>query len=257
MAHKLKNPRAILITGASSGIGEALALAYAKKGVFLALSGRNEERLSAVAAACRALGAEVAAEAIDAAEREAMGKWINSSYSHRALDLVIANAGVSGGTFGRGESEEQVRHIFAVNLAGVLNTVLPAIPLMRERKRGAIAIMSSLAAFRGVPSAPAYAASKAAVRVYGEGLRIVLAPAGVSVSVICPGFVVSRITQKNKFRMPFLMTAEKAAGVIIRGLGRGKSLIAFPFPMYFVMRLFSVLPAWVVEPILKRLPKKE
>ena len=171
--------------------------------------------------------------------------------------MVIANAGVSAGSGGSGESAEQTRHIFAINLAGVLNTVLPAIPLMRARQRGVIAIMSSLAGFRGMPTAPAYSASKAAVKAYGEGLRGWLATDGISVCVICPSFVVSRITQKNKFHMPFLMTAEKAAGIIISGLTQGKALIAFPWPMVTVMRLLCSLPPWATERIFRRLPKKE
>ncbi|OHC74770.1 MAG: short-chain dehydrogenase [Rhodospirillales bacterium RIFCSPLOWO2_12_FULL_58_28] len=257
MTENRKALRSILITGASSGIGEALAMAYAKPGVFLTISGRDEERLEAAAENCRRRGAEVVAGIIDVTERAAMLKWIKDADDRHPLDLVIANAGTSAGSGGAaGESEEQVREIFAVNLTGVLNTLLPAIALMRPRKRGQLAIMSSIAAFRGMPGAPAYSASKAAVKAYGEALRGLLAPEGVQVSVICPGFVVSRMTAENKFPMPFLMDAGKAAQKIIHGLESDRPLIAFPWPMYMVMRIIGVLPARMADRLLNRMPKK-
>src|SRR5206468_20685 len=201
----MRDPRAILITGASSGIGEALAKAYARPGMALALTGRDHVRLEASAAACRAQGAEVLAETVDAAESSAMEQFIAAAEAHAPLELVIANAGISAGTGFLGESAEQVRAIFAANLEGVLNTVLPALSLLRARRRGQLALMSSLASFRGFPGAPAYCGSKAAVRVWGEGLRPLLSLEGVEVSVICPGFVTTRMTKGNRYPMPFLM----------------------------------------------------
>lgn len=257
MVQKAKQPRSILITGASSGIGQALAELYAEPGVFLALSGRDRDRLEAVAESCRSRGAEVAAETVDVTDRAAMLTWISAMDSDHPLDLVIANAGISAGTGGGGEDEDQVRDIFAVNLAGVLNTVFPALAPMRMRKRGQIAIISSIVAFRGMPGAPAYSASKAAVKAYGEALRGSLAADGIRVSVVCPGFVESRITARNKFPMPLLMKADKAARKIKRGLRRGKPLIAFPLLMVWLMRLVGALPAWIGDPLLKRAPKKD
>ena len=249
-------PRSILITGASSGIGEALALDYAAPGVTLALSGRDVRRLAAVADACRAKGAVVEASAVDVTDRAAMERWLAAADARRPLELVIANAGISGGTSGAGEGPSQTRRIFEINVTGLLNTVLPAIPPMRERGQGQIALMSSVAAFRGMPSAPAYTASKAAVRAYGEALRGVLAPAGIRVSVICPGFVRSRITQANRFPMPLLMDAGRAARIIRRGLARDRARIAFPFPTYFTTWLLGALPPALTDPLVRRLPKK-
>jgi short-subunit dehydrogenase len=246
----------ILITGASSGLGTALALAYARAGVTLHLGGRDEARLRVVAEACDAQGAAVFIKPVDVTDAQAMGRWIAEAEAKAPLDLVIANAGISAGTSGGGETDAQVRAIFAANVDGVINTVMPAVPLMTARGRGTIAIMSSLAGFRGLPGAPAYCASKAAVRVWGEGLRAELAASGVSVSVICPGFVVTPMTAVNRFKMPFLMTASQAASVIKAGLEAGKGRIAFPWQMHLLIRVVACLPSALVDRLARWTPRK-
>ncbi len=252
----MKNPRNILITGASSGIGEALALDYGKNGITLFLCGRHGERLDAVAEACRLHGATVFPHALDVTDARACEEWIRSADRDYPLDLVIANAGVSAGTGGKGENAEQARYIFAVNVEGVLNTVSPALPLMRARHRGQIAIVSSIVSFRGIPGAPAYCASKAAIRVWGEALRGHLFRDGLEVSVICPGFVRSRMTVDNPYPMPFLMDAPKAAGIIRKGLERNRSRIIFPWPMAMAAWITTVLPPSLTDSLMRRLPKK-
>lgn len=252
----MRDPRAILITGASSGIGEALARIYAKPGVALALSGRDRGRLEAAAATCRAQGAAVLAEAVDATDRAAMERFVAAAEALAPLELVIANAGISAGTGFAGESVEQVRRIFAANVEGVFNTVLPALPLLRGRRRGQIALMSSLASFRGFPGAPAYCGSKAAVRVWGEGLRPALAAEGIAVSVICPGFVTTRMTEGNRYPMPLLMDAERAARIIVEGLAANRARIAFPWPMRLATWLLAALPVALTDPLLRGLPAK-
>ncbi|HUC60915.1 MAG TPA: SDR family NAD(P)-dependent oxidoreductase, partial [Alphaproteobacteria bacterium] len=137
--------RHVLITGASSGLGEALALAYAETGVRLALSGRDAVRLERVAFACRERGARAASAVVDATDADAMRSWIETQDEALPLDLAIANAGISGGTSGAGDSVEQVRRIFATNIAGVVNTIEPAAKRMVARGRGHLALMSSLA----------------------------------------------------------------------------------------------------------------
>ncbi|MGH6621877.1 MAG: SDR family NAD(P)-dependent oxidoreductase [Alphaproteobacteria bacterium] len=249
-------PRSILITGASSGIGEALALAYAAPGISLFLSGRDERRLAAIADACRARSAAVEASAVSVTDRAAMESWLLAADGRHPLDLVIANAGISGGTSGKGEGAEQTRRIFDINVTGLLNTVLPAIPRMQQCGHGQIALMSSAASFRGMPGAPAYSASKAAVRAYGEALRGALAPSGIRVSVICPGFVRSRMTDANPFPMPLLMDAGRAARIIRRGLERDKGRIAFPWPTYFAAWLMGALPPGLTDPLMRKLPRK-
>ena len=172
------------------------------------------------------------------------------------LDLVIANAGISAGTAGGAEVDDEARAIFAVNLGGVLNTIQPVIPPMRARHGGQIALISSVAAFLGLPGTPAYAASKAAVRIYGEGLRGLLAADGIRVSVVCPGLFESPMTAANPFPMPFLMPAERAARIIRKGLARDKARIAFPWPVYLAVRLLGSLPPAWVGPLLARAPRK-
>ena len=176
---------------------------------------------------------------------------------------MIANAGVSAGTGGGGESGDQSRHIFAVNVDGVVNTVHPALSLMRARPgksngdlRGQIAIMSSIASFRGLHGAPAYCASKAAVRVWGEALRNGHAHEGIGVSVICPGFVRTPMTETNRFPMPFLMDAPRAARIVRRGLARGRGRIAIPWPMYALALALGALPSGARDMALRKLPKK-
>ena len=249
-------PVSILITGASSGIGAALALAFAADGVRLALGGRDRERLREVVTACRAVGATADGTVIDVTDRQRMRDWLYDANRAAALDLVVANAGISGGTAGDGESEDQVRRIFDANLTGVLNTVHPTIESMRRRGRGQIAIMSSAASFRGFPGAPAYSASKAAVRAYGEALRGTLHRDGIAVSVICPGFVRSRMTEANPFHMPMLMDADRAARIIKRGLARNRARIGFPWPVYFSAWLAGALPPALTDPLFRRLPEK-
>lgn len=249
--------KSILITGASSGIGEALALHYAQPGITLFLSGRNEQRLSDVAAECEAAGACVFIKTIDVGNRDDMALWISESDAIETLDLVVANAGISGGTSGGVEPADQTRQIFEINLGGVLNTVLPSLDLMANRGRGQIAIISSLAGFLALPGAPAYGVSKAAVLQYGEALRPSAAKRGVGVSVVCPGFVHSRMTAANPFRMPLVMAADKAARIIADGLSCNRARIAFPLPMYFgIWMMAHLCPPALLRWLLSRLPEK-
>ncbi len=258
MAKNAAFPRNILITGASSGLGEALALHYAAPDVFLALSGRNEERLLNVAAACRAKGALTDVAVLNVADRGMMDDWITDVDDVHPLDLVVANAGISGGTGGvmNGEPIEQARAIFEVNINGVVNTVAPIMPRMMARRGGQIALVSSMAGFRGFPSAPAYSASKGAVRFYGEALRGAIKETGVKVNVICPGFVKSRMTDANDFHMPFLMEADRAASIIAKGLAADRGRIAFPFPTHLGAWFMSVLPDCIAQKLLRKLPAK-
>ena len=246
----------VLITGASSGIGAALANAYAESGTTLFLGGRDNDRLDAVAAACRQSGATVETAALDVTDRDAMAAWVRDCDATLPLTLAIANAGVSAGTGGAGEGGAQARHVFAVNVDGTLNTLLPALEVMRPRRSGQLAVMSSLAGFRGFPGAPAYCGSKAAVRVWGEALRGWVAGDGIGVSVICPGFIKTPMSDGNPYPMPLLMEADKAARIIKRGLERNRARIAFPWPVYLAALTAGALPPAWTDRLFRRMPRK-
>ena len=247
----------ILITGASSGIGAALALRYAAPDMRLSLHGRSGERLAEVAAKAKQKGAVVTVTTGDVADAAAMNTWVANMHRVEPLTLIIANAGISGGTSGIGDDDRrQVDRIFDVNIGGVLNVVTPAASVMAQRGAGQIAIVSSLAGFRGLSGSGAYAASKAAVRIYGEALRADLKPYGVRVNVICPGFIQTPMTDVNPFPMPFLMNAERAARIIQQGLARDKPRIAFPWRMYMVVSLLALLPVDLVIGLFRNRPKK-
>jgi len=239
----------IVITGASSGIGEAIALDYAAPGIALALSGRDAARLEAVAAACRAKGATVDAGVVDVADRAACAAWLTKFDDAHPVDLVIANAGISIDKDNSSLDDfSRVRQTMAVNVDGVFNTVEPLISRLMARRSGQIAVVSSLASFIGLPYSASYNASKACVRVWGESIRYVLKKHGIGVSVVCPGFVVSRMTASAPFPMPFLMTSARASQIVRRGLERNKARIAFPIGTKAAVWLGSVLPgAWTAR----------
>ena len=251
---RVRDPRSILITGASSGIGAALARAYAAPRTHLALCGRDAARLAAVADFCRDRGAEVMEACLDVTEAAAVAAWIVNVDRTSPLDLVIANAGIQGGLWrdGAGETLGELHRVMEVNFGGVSNTVHPVLPAMRRRRRGQVALISSLAALRGIPFSPGYCASKAAIKIYSEALRSWLAPEGIDVSVVLPGFVETRLSDTVSGPKPLILSPERAAGIIRRGLAKGRRQIAFPYPLYLGMQLMRALPARLVDPILRR-----
>jgi short-subunit dehydrogenase len=250
----MRQPRTILITGASSGIGRALALAYAAPGIHLALIGRNEERLTEVANLVRTKNASVAIGAVDVRDREAMRDWIVAADHTLPFDLVIANAGITSGLADGAVSEEPaaVRALLATNLFGVLNTIEPAIAPMAARHAGQLAIVGSLAGLRGLPFSPAYSASKAAIHAYAESLRGRLEPQGVLVSLVIAGFVKTPLNDSIDAVKPFEVSDAQAAAIIKNGLARGQAEIAFPATLYWATRLARALPPRLVDRLFTR-----
>lgn len=237
-------PRTILISGASSGIGRALALHYARGGARLALVGRDAGRLEMVAQECRAAGADAEHAAIDVCDRAALAEWIAAVDRETPIDLVIANAGLMAGTPPAGgiEPPDAGHRVMETNVLGVLNTVQPLLTPMMARGRGQIAIVSSIAAFLPLPDAPSYSASKSAMLSYGLSLRALLAPHGIEVSVVCPGYVDTPMMRRESGAKPFKMSAERAAAVIDAGLVRNRAVIAFPLLFAIATRLHGLLP---------------
>ena len=231
----------ILITGATSAIGGALSEIYAKPGVILHLHGRNEARLSEVAAACRMKGAEVYVQLLDMRDIDGLRYWLEEI---GPLDLVIVNAGMNThvGQSGEPEPWDEVSALLEVNLKAAMLIVQTVLPAMRARGRGQIALVSSLAAYFGLPVAPAYCASKAGLKAYGEALRGWLAPEGVKVNVIMPGYVKSPMCDDMPGPKPFLLSPGRAASAIRLGLERNKARISFPFPLNWGTWWLAVLP---------------
>jgi short-subunit dehydrogenase len=236
--------RTIVITGASSGIGRALALGCAAPGAQLGLLGRDSKRLDRVAADCRTAGARVDTSTIDVRARGEMAAWLETFDNASPVDLLIANAGVMEGTPPGGDIEpsEASYELMQTNVLGVLNTVQPLLPRMMARRRGQIAIVSSLAGLIPVRDAPSYSASKSAVLVYGLSLRDLLRARGIGVSVICPGYVTTPMSQREIGEKPFEMLPERAVDIILRGLARNKAIIAFPFWFALAARIGGLLP---------------
>jgi short-subunit dehydrogenase len=230
----------VLITGASSGIGAALATTLAAPGCVLHLSARDAGRLEATAAACRAKGATVWPVAMDVRDAQAMAAWIGAAGS---LDLVIANAGIAASG-----DPNATREIFATNLDGALNTVLPALAAMRAQPvgpdgvRGRIAVIASIAAFLALPESPAYSASKAAIDNWTVGSARGARRDGIHLTSVCPGFIRTTMTARNAAPMPGLMTAERAAAIILRGIAAGRVRLAFPWWMAATTRIVGLLP---------------
>ncbi|QBJ78613.1 SDR family oxidoreductase [Aquitalea sp. USM4] len=232
----------VLITGATSAIGSALAMEYAQAGVTLYLQGRDVAKLNEVATACRQKGAEVVTRQLDVRDFAALDSWLRDL---EVLDLVIINAGVNTNIGPAGEPEpwSEVEALLDVNLKSAMLIAQAVLPAMRQRGKGQIALLSSLAGYFGLPVTPAYSASKAGVKAYGEALRGWLASEGVRVNVIMPGYVKSPMCDAMPGPKPFLWTPQRAARTIRRGLQRNQARISFPFPLNLGSWFLAVLPA--------------
>jgi short-subunit dehydrogenase len=246
-------PTTILITGASGAIGSALAEAYAAPGVVLHLHGRNGARLADVARRCTARGAVVEQHRIDLRDTEAVIAWLAQLAGEAPIDLLVVNAGMNThvGPGGEAEPWTEVEALLDVNLRATMALVHAVLPSMRQRGAGQIALVSSLAAYFGLPMTPAYCASKAAIKAYGESLRGWLAPAGIRVNVVMPGYVESAMCSAMPGPKPFLWSPERAARTIRRGLERDCPRISFPFPLNLGTWFLAALPPALSQRILR------
>ena len=236
-------PTAIVITGASAGLGRALALDYAGPGVTLGLLARDAGRLAEVAGACEAKGATVVTGSVDVRDAAAVAAWMAAFDAAHRTGLVIANAGVfTGHGADRLESADDIAWMMRVNLEGVANVVQPIVSAMQARREGHIAIIGSLAALQPLPDAPGYSASKAGVMAYGEALREYLLPYKVTVTLVYPGHIETAQVADHVGALPHLWTAERAAGHIKRKLDARATFVAFPWQLVWLIRVGRALP---------------
>jgi NADP-dependent 3-hydroxy acid dehydrogenase YdfG len=239
----------VLITGASRGIGAALAHAYAAPGVRLSLSGRDTAALAEVTGAARAEGAEVAAEVVDVRDGGAVAAWIARAEAAAPIDLAIANAGINRPDDAPGAKLDNLQLMLETNVLGVARVVNACLPAMTARGRGQLALISSLAGITGFGGMASYGASKAAIRAYGQALRADLAASGVKVSVVCPGFVDTAMAAQVRGTKVGQWSAERAARFVKHGLAKNRGLIAFPPLEAFGVRILTILPGVLMDPI--------
>lgn len=233
----------IFITGASSGIGRALAQEYAAPGVTLGLTARRKEMLEALGREVEARGARALLYPLDV--RDAAGMEAAASAFVEAaggVDLAIANAGIRAGGGLKDGRAEAMADVFAVNVAGVLHTLVPMVPPMIRQGHGRLVAIGSVAGFRGLPGRADYNASKAAVKTLMDGFRVELRPHGIQVTTICPGWVESEMSARNPFPMPFMLRADKAARMIAGAIRGGRKTYILPWQWRLMLPLIVRLP---------------
>jgi short-subunit dehydrogenase len=249
------SPGHVVITGASGGLGVAIARRYAAAGATLGLIARRAQELDRFAATCAGTCATHAADVRDSAAMRAAAADFTSQ--HGVPDIVIANAGVSIGTLTEAPEDEQAfRDVFDINVIGMVNTFQPYIAPMRSRGGGVLVGIASVAGYRGLPGSGAYSASKAATISYLESLRVDLRGSGITVITLCPGYIVTAMTDKNPYWMPFIMTADEAANKIAVIIEKRKTYAVIPWQMAVVARLMHVLPRFLFDPLAARSGRK-
>lgn len=246
--------RIILITGASGGIGSALARTYARAGVTLLLWGRDATRLEETAVACRAKGANCVVESVDLRDVAVQATRLAAADAITPIDIAIFNAGL-GGTApddAAAETPEASRAVAEVNFVAPVTGANVMATAMAARGRGQIVLVGSIAESFPLPMAPTYAATKAGLRMFAEALGIRLAKSGVSVTLVSPGFIDTAMSRQVTEPKPFLMSADKAAAVIIRGVDARARTIVLPWQFKVIRAVTSLLPRAILRGVLSR-----
>ena len=243
--------KVVFLTGASSGIGEALAIEISKSGAVLGLLARREELLKQLAEKCRAAGGTARYFACDVTDAAAVQKAADDLRAEFGrIDILIANAGIGGNNKEtRALEPEFVKQVIDINLMGAVNSVYAVLPQMLERGAGQLVAISSLAGFRGLPKSAAYSASKGAMTNLFESIRLDVQHKGVAVTIIQPGFIRTPLTSGRKNKLPFLMELEDAVPLFLKAIERCKKFAAFPWQLATFVRLGRFFPAWLYDKI--------
>lgn len=245
----------IFITGASSGIGEAMARHYAGQGVQLGLVARRADFLSRIATELTPPPAVYAMDVRDAAALKNAATDFIARFG--VPDIVIANAGVSRGTLTEFDEDLKVfQEVFDINVQGMVNTFHVFLDPMKQARHGTLVGIASVAGFRGIPGGGAYSASKAAAISYCESLRVELQNDGIAVVTICPGYIRTPMTAVNKFKMPFLIDVDQAVVRFARAIDRKTSFTVIPWSMGIAARVLRVLPNWLYDRLFSFMPRK-
>jgi len=245
----------VVITGASSGIGRALAAEYAQRGAVLGLIARRVELLRELASVLKAPTVLYPIDVRDAAGLARSAEDFRTKFGN--VDVVIANAGVSAGTSTEDSGDRAVfQEILDVNVMGMVNTFAAFLPAMRAAGGGTLVGIASVAGFRGIPGSGAYSASKAAAATYLESLRVELRGSGISVVTISPGYVATPLTEHNPYRMPFILPANVAARRMADAIARRKRHVVIPWQMGIVGGILKILPRALYDRIFARAPRK-
>lgn len=251
----MARPRNVFITGASSGLGAALARLYAVQGANVGLFARRRHELDALAAALP--GGQSAVYEGDVRNADALAGAAADFIARRGPpDIVIANAGISRGALTERHDLPTFRAVFDTNVLGIVNTFAPFVAAMRAAREGALVGIASVAGFRGLPGSGAYSASKAATIAYLESLRIEERGTGVAVLTICPGYIATEMTARNPYPMPFLLDADDAARRIARAIERRQKFYVLPWPMAIVGGVLRMMPRPVYDALVARAPRK-
>ena len=245
----------IFITGASSGIGAALAAHYAGEGAVLGLCARRLSSTQALLERLRAAGACYPVDVTDASSLQAAAADFTRRFG--TPDIVIANAGIGAGTLTENPEDLAVfRKIIDTNVLGMVATFQPFVEPMRARASGTFVGIASVAGFRGLPGGGAYSASKSAAITYLESLRVELHGSGISVVTICPGYIRTPMTAANRYRMPFLIDADDAARRMARLIAAKRRFAVVPWPMALVSVVLRRLPRWLFDRLFAHAPRK-
>ena len=251
--------KVVFLTGASSGIGEALALEIAKRGATLGLLARREDLLKELVEKCERNGSRARYFAVDVTDANAVAeaaKILRSKFDK--IDVLIANAGIGGNNSEtRNFNPQAVAQVININLLGAVNAVSAVLPAMLENKSGQLVAISSLAGFRGLPKSAAYSASKAGMTAFFESVRLDVQTKGVAVTIIQPGFIKTPLTSGRNNKMPFLMELEDAIPLFLRAIEKRKKFAAFPWQLANFVRLGKIFPAWLYDRIAGRAQFRE